>query len=150
MSTESFDGAEICELIRCLLFHSLNNITDPSNHSFYRDDWLIIVNNRTPRKCDMIRKKLYWLFNKIRFKLGIQTNLKLTKFFDITFNLYNNTISSYRKKNQLPRYINVGFSHPKQVFKHIPNGIMTRLSINSFNIDIFTQNKIDYEIALKK
>ena len=84
----SFDGEEISELIGCLLLHSLNNIIDPSNHGLYRDDWLIIVDNCTPRKRDVIRKKnknkLRWLFNKFGFKLDIQTNLKITEFLDIT------------------------------------------------------------------
>ena len=48
MPMGSFDGAEICELIGCLLLHSLNNIIDPSNHGLYR------VNNCTPRKGDVI------------------------------------------------------------------------------------------------
>ena len=44
----------------------------------------------------------------------------------------------YKKNNQYPCYINVGFNHPIQVFKHIPNGIMVKLSTNSSNIDIFS------------
>ena len=84
--------------IGCLLLHSLNNIIDPSKHGLYYDDGLIIVDNCTPRKCDVISKKLHWLFNKFGFKLDIQTNLKITKFLDITFNLYNNTKSPFRKR----------------------------------------------------
>ena len=95
----SFDGAEIFKLIRCLLLHGLNNIIDPNNHGLYHDDGLIIVDNYTPRKCDVIRKKLHWLFNKFGFKLGIQTNLKITEFLDIKFNLYNNTISPFKKQS---------------------------------------------------
>ena len=36
-----------------------------------------------------------------------------------------------------------------KVFKQIPHSIMIRLSINSSNEDIFTENKQDYKIALK-
>ena len=50
----SFDGAEICTLIECLLHHSLNNIIDPSNRCLYHEDGMIIVDNCTPRKCDVI------------------------------------------------------------------------------------------------
>ena len=50
-----FDGVEICELIGCLLLHNLNNIIDSINHSLYHDGGLIIVDNSTTRKCDMIR-----------------------------------------------------------------------------------------------
>ena len=60
------------------------------------------------------------------------------------------TVFSFRKKNdQYPYYINAGSSPPKKVFKQIPNSVI-RLSTNSPNEDIFTQNKTDYEIAFKK
>ena len=101
MSIGSFDGAKICELIGCLLLHSLSNIIDPSYHSLYGDDVLIIGDNCIPRKGDVIRKKLYWLINKFDFKLDIQNNFKITEFSDITFSLYNNTIFSFRKKKKL-------------------------------------------------
>ena len=54
------------------------------------------------------------------------------------------------EKNDLyPCNINVGSNLPKKKFKQIPNSIIIRLSINSSNDDILTQNKKDYEIALK-
>ena len=62
-----FYGSEICELIGYLLLHRFNNIIDPSNYGHYRDDWLIIVDKCTPWKCDVIRKKVQWLFNKFEF-----------------------------------------------------------------------------------
>ena len=73
----------------------------------------------------------------------------MTAYLDITLNLYNGTVSPFRKQNQNPRYVNIGSNHPSQVFKHIPNGIEHRLSINSSNIDIFEQSKQDYEKELK-
>ena len=144
----SFDGAEICELVGCLLLYNINYIVDPYSHGLYRDDGLIILGNSTPRKFD-IRKKLHRLFNGFGFKLEIQTNLKITDYLDITLNLYNGTVSPFRKQNQNPCYVNMGSNHPIQVFKHIPNGIEHRLSTNSSNIDIFEQSKRDYEKALK-
>ena len=53
------------------------------------------------------------------------------------------------KNNQYPCYIKVESNSPRKVFKQILNSIMIRLSTNSSNVDIFTQNKQDYEIALK-
>ena len=70
-------------------------------------------------------------------------------YLDITFNFDNDTVSPFRKNNQYPCHINVGFNHPRQILKHIPNGIMFRLSTNSSSIDVFTQNKHNYEMALK-
>ena len=61
---------------------------------------------------------------------------------------YDGTVSSFRKNDQYPCYINVRSYHPK-VFKQISYSIMIRLLTNSSNEDIFTYNKVDYEIALK-
>ena len=101
------------------------------------------------RKGDIIRKKLHQLFNKFRFKLDIQTNLKITNYRDVKFNLYNGSVTQFRKHNQVPSYTDTCSNHPKQIFKHIPNGIMVRLSTNSSNCDIFTEDKCEYEAALK-
>ena len=59
-------------------------------------------------------------------------------------------VSPFRKKKQYPRYINVGSNDPWLIFKHILIGIVFRLSTNSSNIDIFTQNKYEYDVVLKK
>ena len=74
----SFDGAQLCKLIGCLLLCNLSNIIDSCNHGLHQDYVLIIVDDCTPRTGNMIRKKLHWLFNKFGFKLDIQTNLKIT------------------------------------------------------------------------
>ena len=67
----------------------------------------------------IIREKIHWLFNKLGFNLDIQTNLKVTDYLDVTLNLYNTTVSPFRKNNQYSCYIYVGFNHPKQVFQHL-------------------------------
>ena len=108
--------------------------------------WLLQI---TARKGDMIRKKLHWLSDQFWFNLDIQTDFKITDNFNITLNLYNGTMSSFRKNNQYPCYINVGSKHPRQIFKHIPHGIIFRWSANSSNINTFTQSKHDYEMVLK-
>ena len=63
--------------------------------------------------------------------------------------MYNGTVSLFRKNNQYPCYINVSSNHPTEVFKHITNSIMFRLSTNSSDINIFTQSSHDYEQAQK-
>ena len=65
------DGANIDIPIECLLLCNLNSIIDHCNYGLYRDDGLIIVDNRTFRKGDMISNKLHRLFNKFGFNLGI-------------------------------------------------------------------------------
>ena len=141
--------AEISELIGCILLENLNKIIDPENHGLYRDDGIIIVDEYTPRKGDLLRKKLNWLFGKFGFKLDIQTNLKIADYLDITLNIQYGTVSPFTKDKQNPRYINIGSNHPQKVFENIPNGIMVRLSTNSSNSNIFDKNKTEYEKAFK-
>ena len=81
--------------------------------------------------------------------MDVPSNFKITDYLSVTLNLYNGTVSSFRKNNQYLCYINVCPNHPRQIFKHIPNGIIFRLSINSSNRDIFAQNKHEYQVALK-
>ena len=148
VSQGSYDGAEICELVGILLLHKLNKIIDPGYHGLYRDDGLIMVQNGTGKKCDTIRKKLIKFFQEFDFKIEVETNLKVVDYLDITFDLNKGTVRPYKK--QKPIYINVGSNHPKQVFKHIPNGIANRLSTNSSDSNIFNEVKIEYEKALKE
>ena len=63
--------------------------------------------------------------------LDIQANLKITDYLDVKFNLYDETVSPFRKNDQYPCYINVGFNHLKKVFKQILNSIVKKV-INKF------------------
>ena len=149
VSIGAYDGAEICELVGCVLLYSINKIMDPSSHGLYLDDGLIIMDKSTPKKCDGIRKRLYKLFNEFGFRLDIRTDLKITAYPDVTLNLYSGTVSPFRKRNQDLRYVNRGSNHPTQVSKHVPKDIEHRLSNNSSNKEIFEQSKQEYEEALK-
>lgn len=83
---------ELCELVGCLLLNKLNKFIDRCKHGLYQYDGLIIVDNCTSRKEDVIWKKLHWLFNKFAFNLDIQTNLKITYYLDVMLDLCNGTI----------------------------------------------------------
>ena len=149
VSIGAYDGAEICELVGCVLLYSINKIMDPSSHGLYHIDGLIIVDKSTPKKCDGFRKRLYKLFDEFGFRLDIRTDLKITDYLDVTLNLYSGTVSLFRKRNQDLHYVNRGFNHQTQVFKHVPKGIEHRLSNNSSNKEIFERSKQEYEEALK-
>ena len=146
----AYDVAEICELVGNVLLYSINKIVDPSSHGLYDNDGLIIVDKSTPKKCDGISKGLHRLFGEFGFKLDTQTDLKIADYLDVTLNLYNGTVSPFRKRNQDLRYVDRGSNHPIQVFKHIPKGIEHRLSNNSSNKEIFERSKQEYEETLKK
>ena len=84
------------------------------------------------------------------FKLNIQYNLKITDYLVNILNSYNVIVSPFRKNNQYPYYINVSSNHSGQIFKPIQNGIMFWLSSKSSNINIFTENKQEYELLQKR
>ena len=145
----AYDGAEICELVGCVLLYSINKIVDPVSHGLYHVmAWLSWIKAHR-KQCDGIRKRLHRLFGEFGFKLDIQTDLKIADYLDVTLNLYNGTVSPFRKRNQDLRYVDRGSNHPKLVFKHIPKGIENRLSNNSSNKGIFERSKQEYEEALK-
>ena len=98
VSIESYDGAEICERIGCVLLYSINKIMDPSSHGLYHNDGLIIVDRNRPKKCDGIRKRLYKLFDEFRLRLDIRTDLKITDYLDVTLNLYSGTVPPFRTR----------------------------------------------------
>ena len=97
----------------------------------------------------MVLEKLHTLFGEFGFRLDIQTDLKIADYLDVTLNLYDGTVSPFRKRNQDLRYVNRGSNHPIQVFKHVPKGIEHRLPNNSSNKEIFERSKQEYEEALK-
>ena len=45
-------------------------------------------------------------------------------YLDVTFSLYNGLVYPFRKNDQYPCYIDVGFNHPKKVFKQISNSVV--------------------------
>ena len=116
----AYDGAEICELVGCVLLYNINKIVDPGSHGLYYIDGWVIVDKSTPKKCDGFRKRLHRLLGDLGFKLDIQADLKIADYLDVTLNLYNGNVSPFRKRNQDLRYVDRGSNHPNQIFKHIP------------------------------
>ena len=145
----AYDGAEMCELIGIFLLRELNIHIDQSYHGIYRDDGLIVLENSTPRQGDIMRKKITKLFKDFGFEITITSNMKIVDFLDVTLNLSDGTVRPYKKPNHIPSYVNTDSNHPKNTFKHIPNGIAFRLSTNSTNEDIFKENIPIYEQALR-
>ena len=94
----SFNRAQLSKFIAYLLLYNLNSIIDPCNHGLYQDEGFIIVDDCMPRRGDIIKKKLCWVFNKFGFKLNIQTNLKITDYLDGALSLHNVTVSPFKKK----------------------------------------------------
>ena len=92
----SYDGAEVCELVGIYLLSLLANIIDKNNSDLYRDNGLIFLRNVNGQKMDRVRKNVIKIFNKVGFKIEIQTHLKIVNFLDVTFNLANGTYRLYK------------------------------------------------------
>ena len=77
----------------------------------YRDDGLIVLNNKNGQQTDRTRKKIVKIFKDTDFSIDITTNLVEVNFLDVTFNLLNETYRPYRKPNDELKYINVSSNH---------------------------------------
>ena len=130
----------LSDLLGAYCYITSRALLTPVTMELYWHNGLIIVDNSTSRKGDIIRKRLQRLFNRSGFKLDIYTNSKITDYLGVTF--------TFKKHNQVPSYISTCSNNPKQVYKYISNGITVRFSECSSS-HIFTENKHEYETALK-
>ena len=81
----SFDGIEVCEIVRCTFFtcrqtNSTTTISDCTETGF---------TNIGPRTTNRIRNKLHDTCNKLAFKITAQANLEAVHVLDITLELNN-------------------------------------------------------------
>ena len=72
VTMESFDGAEICELIGLFALHKLNEKFKPGNIGLYRDDGLAVFENLSGRAAD----KAIMEFTRIFGDLGLKITIK--------------------------------------------------------------------------
>ena len=96
---ESYDGAELCELIGIYIQSLLKNILSKDNMGLYRDGGLFILRKINKQQIDRVRKKIISVLKNIDLRIEIVTNLTEVDFLDITLNLENNTYDPYRKPN---------------------------------------------------
>ena len=144
----SCDGAEVCELVGLFI---LNHLKDQfgENVGLYRDDGLAVVNTKSGRLCDKVRKKLIRTFDDLGLKITVLTNQTRTNFLDLTFDLTNGTHNPYRKPNDESLYINSSSNHPPSIIRELPKSINKRINQLSSNKDIFDIAAITYNEALK-
>ena len=150
MTMESFDGAEICEMVGLYLLDKLSNLLGQENVGLYRDDDLVAINSCSGPVLDTTRKNSIALFKKEGLNITIEMNLAETNFLDDTFNIVREKYLPYCKPNSNPLYINAKSNHPPTIIKDLPKMINTHLSDLSCNEDEFKKAKPLYENALKK
>ena len=97
VTMDSFDGAEISELVGPYIQSNLENILPKTNFGLYQDDGLILLKNLNRQQMENKRKSIIKIFKVVGFNINISTNLKEVDFVDVTLNLQNGTYCPYKK-----------------------------------------------------
>ena len=99
------------------------------NHiRLYRDDSLAFLKNTSGPAAEKLKKKFQQLFKGKDLDIIVQCNLKITNYFDITFNLNDGSCRPHRKPNEETNYIHVNVDHPPSLIKEIQRSIEKRLN----------------------
>ena len=117
----SYDSGELCDFIGIYLLSQLCAIISKNDCGLYRDDGLIIQEYINGQQIDKLRNKIIKIFKEIGFKIDIETNLKIVKFLDMTFNLLNGSYKPYKKPNDTLLHIDKNSNHPPQIIKKCQN-----------------------------
>ena len=146
----AFDGAEVCELVGSFLLNEISKTYAKNDIGLYRDDGLAIFRNKSGPQSERIKKHIQSIFKSKGLDIGIQSNIKIVNYLDITLNLNDSTYRPYHKPGNEITYIHKESNHPPNIIKQIPLSIELRLSTLSSNEDIFNESVHIYEDALKK
>ena len=111
---------------------------------------MAILPSTSGPKAERARKDLIEIFKRNAFQVTSSTNLTVTDFLDVTFDLKDSKYYPYRKENDSLLYVNARSNHPPSILKQIPNMVGARLSKLPCNTEEFKKVKPDYQEALKK
>ena len=145
----SWDGAEVCELVGLYLLNKLQKTLPTSNVGLYRDDGLAYLRSKSGRILDRLRKNIIAIFREEGLSITCDTNLIVTDYLDVTFNMSTGKYEPYRKENNPPLYIHAKSNHPSTIKNEIPNMIRNRLADLSCDEESFNRHKGMYEAALR-
>ena len=115
VTMESFDSAEVCELVGLYILGILAQKFKNSSIGLYRDDGLAAFHNINSQTSDRIRKDITSIFKDLGLNITIQANLKEVNFLDVTFNLTTGMFRPYKKPNDTPTYISTSSNHPPNI-----------------------------------
>ena len=102
----SYDGGEICKLVRIYIQNKLCKLMNKKDFGLYRDDGLGILGNTSRPEADRKRKNIIKIFKECGLSITCEINKKIVDFLDVRFNLNDQTYEPYRKTNNEPVYIN--------------------------------------------
>ena len=121
---ESFDGAELCELVGLFILNKLSALHGIETSGLYRDDGLCCFHKISGPISERLKNDLTKLFkDEFELKITIETNLKVVNFLDVTFDLNKETYQPFSKPNSQPVYVNTKSNHPPNIIKYIPSMI---------------------------
>ena len=117
----SNDSSEIAELVGLYLLDQLGKRFGKNQIGLYRDDGLAILPSTSGPKAERARKDLIEIFKRNAFQVTSSTNLTVTDFLDVTFDLKDAKYYPYRKENSSLLYVNARCNHSPSILKQIPN-----------------------------
>ena len=85
--SNAFDGAEVCELVVLYLLNILKSEFGGKNIGLYRDDGLGSFENKSDPELEKTKKKISKIFKDNGLNITIETNLHITEYLEVTFNL---------------------------------------------------------------
>ena len=129
----SYDGADVCELIRIFLLSLIGNKYNPNNIGLYRDDRLAVFKNTSGPQSEKIKKTFQKMFKNKGLDIIINCNMKIVNYLDVTLNLNDGSYGPNKKPNEETNYIHVNSDHSPSILKQLPMSIEKRLSSSSFS-----------------
>ena len=111
----NYDGAELCELTGLYILYVLRSEFGKEKITLYCDNGSSCFQNMTGPgpHAERVKKEICEIFQSCALKITIETNLQITDFHDVTFNLKNQKYHPFKKPNNDPLYINALSNHPK-------------------------------------
>ena len=107
-----YDEAEIYELVGIHLLFFLATILGKRVYVLYKDDRLLILHDAIGQQKDQISKSIMKLLKNVSFGIDVETNLKITNFLNVIFNVNNDTYRMYTQPNDSLLYVSKSSDHP--------------------------------------
>ena len=112
VTMESFDGAEICELVGLYILNLLCTRFSKDQVGLYRDDGLAALKLSGPQ-ADRARNDIERTFKECGLQVTVEIILKQADFLDVTLDLPTGKCWPDHKPNNNPLYINAKSNHPQ-------------------------------------
>ena len=113
----SFDGAEICELIRIYLLEKLSPILGKENFGLYRDDALVLDNSTIGAVLERMRKDIISIFKNECLFYYIRNKSHPSTLFGCYIQPINRKLFPIQKVNNKPLYTNTKSNHAYTIIK---------------------------------